>query len=223
MGTAGTADRRGRRARRPSPSCWRTHGVTGRPDSAAAGQAERLYRLAWLFYLGLALAGSLWIGLGLGLRRGGPIPLRLFVDPARWWLDAAVGAAAGLALLACWWALRRLLPAARALEDRLGELLGGLTAPQAVALAALSGFAEELFFRGAVQGAVGWLAASLLFALLHSGPGRELRLWTLFALCAGLLFGALMLWRGNLLAPVVAHFVVNAVNLYRLRGAPVAS
>ena len=192
--------------------------MTGKPDSTAAGQAERLYRLAWLFYLGLALSGSLWIGL-----RRGRIPLRLFVDPARWWLDAAVGAAAGLALLGCWWALRRLLPAARALEDRLGELLGGITAPQAVALAALSGFAEELFFRGAVQGAVGWFAASLLFALLHSGPGRELRLWTLFALCAGLLFGALMLWRGNLLAPVVAHFVVNAVNLYRLRGAPAAS
>jgi membrane protease YdiL (CAAX protease family) len=178
-------------------------------------QAERLYRLAWMFYLGLALAGSLWIGL-----RRGPIPLRLFVDPSRWWLDAAVGAAAGLALLACWEALRRLLPAARGLEELLGQLLGGISAPQAIGLAALSGFAEELFFRGAVQGAVGWLAASLLFALLHSGPGRELRLWTLFALCAGLLFGALMLWRGNLLAPVLAHFVVNAVNLYRLRGTP---
>jgi membrane protease YdiL (CAAX protease family) len=189
--------------------------VSGRPDSTAARQAERLYRLAWLFYLGLALAGSLWIGL-----RRGPIPLRLFVDPSHWWLDAAVGAAAGLALLACWEALRRLLPAARGLEERLGELLGGITAPQAIALAALSGFAEELFFRGAVQGAVGWLAASLLFALLHSGPGRELRLWTLFALCAGLLFGALMLWRGNLLAPALAHFVVNAVNLFRLRGTP---
>lgn len=187
--------------------------MTGRSDSTAARQAERLYRLAWLFYLVLALAGSLWIGL-----RQGRIPLRLFVDPSRWWLDAAMGAAAGGALLACWEALRRLLPAARGLEDRLGELLGGLTAPQAIALAVMSGFSEELFFRGAVQGAVGWLAASLLFALLHSGPGRELRLWTLFALCAGLLFGALMLWRGNLLAPALAHFLVNAVNLYRLRG-----
>jgi len=189
--------------------------VTGRSDSTAARQAERLCRLAWLFYLVLALAGSLWIGL-----RQGRIPLRLFVDPSRWWLDAAVGAAAGGALLACWEALRRLLPAARGLEERLGELLGGLTTPQAIALAALSGFSEELFFRGAVQGAVGWLAASLLFALLHSGPGRELRLWTLFALCAGLLFGTLMLWRGNLLAPALAHFLVNAVNLYRLKEAP---
>ena len=189
--------------------------MTGRSDSTAARQAERPCRLAWLFYLVLALAGSLWIGL-----RQGRIPLRLFVDPSRWWLDAAVGAAAGGALLACWEALRRLLPAARGLEERLGEVLGGLTTPQAIALAALSGFSEELFFRGAVQGAVGWLAASLLFALLHSGPGRELRLWTLFALCAGLLFGTLMLWRGNLLAPALAHFLVNAVNLYRLKEAP---
>jgi membrane protease YdiL (CAAX protease family) len=189
------------------------------PDPAQAPPAGRLYRLAWLFYLCLAIAGSLWIGL-----RRGPIPLRLFLDPARWFLDAAVGAAAGLALLGFWEALRRLLPAQRRLEERLGELLGGLTAPQALALAALSGFAEELFFRGAVQGAVGWLAASLLFALLHSGPGPEFRLWTLFAACAGLLFGALMLWRGNLLAPALAHFLVNAVNLRRLRrgGAPPA-
>jgi uncharacterized protein len=80
----------------------------------------------------------------------------------------------------------------------------------------LSGFAEELFFRGAVQGAIGWLPATLAFALLHTGPGRAFRLWTLFALLAGLLFGALMELRGNLLGPVVAHFLVNAVNLWRL-------
>jgi membrane protease YdiL (CAAX protease family) len=160
----------------------------------------------------LALSGSLWIGLQRGV-----IPLHLFIDPRRWWLDAGAGAAAGLALLGLWQALLALLPLARRLEGRLGELLGGLAAPQALALALLSGFAEELFFRGAVQGAVGMPIASLLFALLHGGPGREFRLWTLFAAGAGLLFGALMLWRGNLLAPVTAHFVVNAVNLHRLR------
>jgi uncharacterized protein len=174
-----------------------------------------LYQAAWLFYLALALAGALWIGL-----RRGVIPLRLFVDPRAWWIDTALGAGAGLALLGFWQALLARLAAARRLEGHLAELLGGLSVPQAVALAAISGFAEELFFRGAVQGAVGWLAASLLFALLHSGPGREFRLWTLFAASAGLLFGALMLWRGNLLAPVVAHFLVNAVNLGRMRGTP---
>lgn len=80
----------------------------------------------------------------------------------------------------------------------------------------LSGFAEELFFRGAVQGSWGFVWATLLFALMHTGPDRAFRLWTLFALLAGALFGGLMLWRGNLLAPVTAHFVVNAVNLRRI-------
>jgi len=195
-------------------------GEPGGPGGSAARAGERLYGLAWLFYLGLALTGSLWIGL-----RRGPIPLRLFLDPAPAHLgaDAAAGAACGLALLAGWQALRRLTPAARGLEDRLGEIVGGLPPSRAVALAAMSGFSEELFFRGAVQGAVGWFAASLLFALLHAGPGPAFRLWTLFALGAGMLFGGLMLWRGNLLAPVLAHFLVNAINLLRLRDPSAAS
>ncbi len=183
-------------------------------DAGAPSAGAQLYRLAWIFYLALALAGSLWIGL-----RQGVIPLGLFVDPRRWWLDAALGAGSGMALLGLWYALIALLPVARRLDDRLGELLGGLAAPQAVGLALLSGFAEELFFRGAVQGAVGMPLACVLFALLHGGPGRELRLWTLFAAGAGLVFGGLMLWRGNLLPPFAAHFVVNAVNLERLRRA----
>ncbi len=95
-------------------------------------------------------------------------------------------------------------------------MLGPLTASEAFGLALLSGFAEELFFRGAVQGQWGFVPATILFALLHSGPGRAFRFWTLFAALAGLLFGGLMVWRGNLLAPVLGHFLVNGVNLRRL-------
>jgi membrane protease YdiL (CAAX protease family) len=171
----------------------------------------RLYRFAWGLYLVLALAGVLWIG-----ARRGIIPLSLFFDVGRWWLDLALGLGSGLLLLAAWWGAERAFPLARELEARLAAALGPLTAAEAVALALLSGFAEELFFRGAVQGTLGWLGATLLFAVLHSGPGRAFRLWSLFALLAGGLFGAVMAWRGNLLAPVVGHFLVNAVNLRRL-------
>jgi membrane protease YdiL (CAAX protease family) len=69
-----------------------------------------------------------------------------------------------------------------------------------------------------LQGTVGLVGATILFGLLHSGPGRELRLWTLFALLAGGVLGLLMQWRGNLLGPVAGHFLVNAVNLRRLAG-----
>jgi membrane protease YdiL (CAAX protease family) len=170
-----------------------------------------LYRLAWAFYLLLAIAGVVWVGW-----REGTIPLALFVDPGGWWIDLPLGLATGAALLAAWEAGRRLLPAAGEVEEALGSLLVGLQRDEVVALAALSGFAEELFFRGAVQGSWGLLPATILFALLHTGRGGALRLWTVFAAIAGLSLGLLMLWRGNLLAPVTAHFLVNAVNLRRL-------
>ncbi len=172
---------------------------------------DQLYRIAWVFYLFLAIGGAIWVG-----ARKGTIRLELFVDPAGWWLDLGLGAAAGGLLLALWQLGLRLLPSASSLEDKLGEMLRGIDTPEVIALALLSGFAEELFFRGAVQGAWGWPLATLLFALLHVGPGAAFRSWTVFAALAGLLFAGLMLWRGNLLAPVVAHALVNAINLGRL-------
>ena len=88
-------------------------------------------------------------------------------------------------LLGLWWMGERVSPLARQLEEQLAAVLGPLTAAEAVSLAVLSGFAEELFFRGAVQGQWGWLAATVLFAVLHTGPGRAFRVWTLFAVVAG--------------------------------------
>lgn len=178
------------------------------PISLAPG---RLYRFAWSLYLFMALAGILWIG-----SRQGRIPLTLFVDPEGWWLDLGLGVGAGLLLLAVWWGAERVFPLARDLEARLANVLGALTASEAIGLALLSGFAEEVFFRGAVQGTLGWAAATVLFGLLHSGPGKAFRLWTAFALLAGLVLGGLMAWRGHLLGPFVGHFLVNAVNLRRL-------
>ena len=148
--------------------------------------------------------------------KNGTIQLDLFLDPGGWWLDLGLGITAGGLLLAVWQVGLRLLPSASALEAKLGEMLRGVDTPEVIALALLSGFAEELFFRGAVQAAWGWPLATLLFALLHVGPGAAFRSWTLFAAIAGLLFAGLMLWRGNLLAPVVAHALVNAINLGRL-------
>jgi membrane protease YdiL (CAAX protease family) len=159
----------------------------------------------------LAVGGAVWIGF-----REGEIPLRLFLDVREWWLDLLLGVGAGLLLLGLWKGAERGSSLARDLEEQLGEALGPLGWQEVIALAVLSGFAEELFFRGAVQEAFGWLPATVLFALLHTGPGRAFRLWTLFALLAGLLFGGLMELRGNLLGPVVAHVLVNAINLWRL-------
>ena len=53
-------------------------------------------------------------------------------------------------------------------------------------------------------------APGILFLLawvpLHLG-------WTVFAIAVGFLFGFLYEWTGNLIAPIAAHTLVNAVNL----------
>lgn len=159
----------------------------------------------------LGVAAVLWIGL-----RQGRIEGSLFFDPRRWWIDAGLGVGCGLALLGLWEIVGRRLDAARRFEALLRGVLGSLDASQAVGLALLSGFAEELFFRGAVQGAWGYGWATALFAALHTGRDRGLWVWTVFALAAGLAFGGLVIWTGNLLPAIVAHVLVNAINLTRL-------
>ena len=169
------------------------------------------YRLAWGFYLALAIAGGIWVS-----AREGGLPATLFLDPRHWWIDLALGVAAGGVLLGLWRLLKTMLTAGALLEQHFAGLLAGMEPGRTVALAALSGFSEELFFRGAVQGQWGLLPASLLFGVLHTGPGAPFRLWTVFATLAGFALGGLAQWRGNLLASIVAHFVLNAVNLRRL-------
>lgn len=166
---------------------------------------------AWIFYLVLAVGGIVWIGL-----RQGQIGLALFVDTERWPVDLGLGLGAGAVLSGGWELGRRFMPQARAIETQFAEILGPLTTSEAVALAVLSAIAEEFFFRGAVQGAWGLVPAALLFTVLHVGPGRELRLWTVFAAVAGLLLGILVVWRETLMAAIIAHALVNGIGLSRL-------
>lgn len=188
-------------------------GETPDPEQIAPS-GERLVRLAWWLYLAMAVAGLVWMGL-----RDGGLPWETFVDlstPAGPWLDLAWGVGGGLALLAFWQVGRRLSKRARELEETLGALLSGITPADAVVLALISGIGEELFFRGALQGTIGLLWATVLFALVHTGPGPAFRLWTLFAAVAGLVLGLLVVHRGTLLPAIVGHALVNGVNLWRL-------
>lgn len=184
--------------------------MSGSPE-APPSRSPSLYRVAWFFYLVLAVAGLVWLG-----AREGRIGLSLFVVAGSWWLDLALGLGAAALLLALWWMLERLSAEARDLEAELSRLVAGLTRGEGLALALISALAEELFFRGALQGAVGLLPAAFLFALLHGGPGKSFRLWALFALLAALVLGVLVRERGALGSAIVAHAAVNALQLARL-------
>ena len=174
-------------------------------------QAGDFFKAAWLFYLILAVAGVIW----LGLHRG-DIELAAFFGRATWPRDAGLGLLSGAFLIGSWEGGRRIFPAMAELESLIGAAIGPIERGQVLVLALLSGFAEELFFRGAVLSSWGPVIATLLFALVHSGPGKAFRWWTLFALFAGGLFAGLTVFTGNLLAAIVGHVLVNSVNLWRL-------
>lgn len=170
-----------------------------------------MFQVAWFFYLILATSAILW----LGWARNG-LEIGIFLDPQSWWIDGVLGLLAG-GFLVCLWRLGSYFVAEmRVVESYLADHLGTLDRPMVISLAIISGFSEELFFRGAVQTSFGWIVATLLFALVHSGPHRAFRWWTLFALIAGLLFSGLTLLRGNLLAAILGHITVNGINLWLL-------
>ena len=173
---------------------------------------ERLVRLGLAFYavlFGLAFA---WRRLG----QGESLWLATPDSEVRWLRDAALGLAAAAALIAGSAWLTRRVAAGERLARALAETIGPLRPGQAWALALASGIGEEALFRGALQPVAGLWLASFVFALAHFVPRRELLLWSVFSLVAGLLLGGLFDATGNLLAPTVAHVVVNGVNLNRL-------
>jgi uncharacterized protein len=171
----------------------------------------RLLRLAVIVYgllTAIALAWNGWAG-----RPWAYLDVAAAARGIDWGRDLGLGLATAVGVIAVsqWITARTRWGADLAVE--LARALGPLTRFECAALAALSGFAEEVFFRGALQPRLGWLGASVLFGLAHFAPRRELWPWTGFALVAGLLLGGLFAATGNLVAPIAAHAAINAVNL----------
>jgi membrane protease YdiL (CAAX protease family) len=172
-----------------------------------------LVPLALALYAVMAAAAVAWRLLSDGqspfLAAGGvPVP-----EGGQLLQHALLGMLAGGGLVAAsrlWTLYTRM---GRVLAEHLAAILGPLSGAQVVVLALASGLGEEVFFRGALQPRVGLVIASLLFGLAHLVPRRELLAWAGFAVLAGLLLGALFECTGNLLAPALAHVVVNGVNL----------
>jgi membrane protease YdiL (CAAX protease family) len=127
--------------------------------------------------------------------------------------DLLVGGLAAAALVALSRGVTRTTRWGDLLGRSLAELIGRRSAADCVVLGLASGVAEEALFRGLLQPWLGYVGASLVFGLAHFVPRRELWPWTGFAVVAGLVLGALFALTGNLVAPVVAHFCINAVNL----------
>jgi len=171
--------------------------------------------------VGYALLASLAIALALALRDEMP-----WTHPAPWLqldLLPALGLSAGLGLTLAGVVVTgtRLTVArftwAQQLHRELRPVAQGLTLGRIVVIAFFSSLGEELLFRGLLQPWLGLLLSSLLFGLAHQHPGRSRWVWAGWAFVVGLAFGAIFELTGSLVGALVAHAVINAVNLVYLR------
>ena len=80
-----------------------------------------------------------------------------------------------------------------------------------LAIALSAGIVEETFFRGFLQPRIGIFASTALFAMAHLSYDQPLMLVGITLL--SLFYGALVKWRQNVVAAVVAHFLFDAIQL----------
>ena len=149
--------------------------------------------------------GAIWLGLGQFER------------------DVVVGAVLGLLFVG----LSRLISArflwAKRIDDDFAPFFREQSSLSLTLLALSSSLAEEIIFRGWLQNLIGFIAASVIFGLLHMPPKREHWPWTLSALTMGFVLGGVYEWRGAVTAPFITHFTINYFNLHALARRPLTS
>jgi membrane protease YdiL (CAAX protease family) len=181
-------------------------------------------------FIALFYGGMLALGLLIGWWAALPWPWAL--DAQTWSLPIQLlnGASiAAVTVILSRWASAR-FEWASALDEAMRKALGARTLPQIVWMALASGVGEEWLFRGALQPLIarwldspvaGCLLVALLFGVMHIGqPLRVYWPWTVMACVMGVVLGGVTLVSGSFIAAVVAHMLINAVNLRALTRAP---
>lgn len=170
--------------------------------------------LALAIYTPMALAGAVWAYASRGsilTPAHGP-----WLSPNTT-LSGVLGGVLALALAAATVALTRVLVArtrwAKNLHLTLRAALGDLTPGRMLFLSLLSAVSEELLFRSALEPVLGLFASSLVFGLVHVSSRETYLSWSLWAAIMGLCFGLLFEASGTLIAPILAHALINYENM----------
>jgi membrane protease YdiL (CAAX protease family) len=188
---------------------------------AWAAKQLSVANMAGRIAVGYALLASLATALALALREGVP-----WIHPRPWLalgpaaalaVSTGVGLGAGAAVVAATRLSVASFSWAQRLHLDLRPIAHGLRPWQIALIAGFSSLGEELLFRGLLQPWLGLLPTAVLFGVLHQLPGPTRWVWVSWALAVGLLLGTIFAATGSLLGPVIAHALVNAVNLAFLR------
>jgi membrane protease YdiL (CAAX protease family) len=134
-------------------------------------------------------------------------------------VSAGLGALVAAATIAATRVLVRRTRWGRALHADLRPVVHDSSDVALVLVALSSGIGEEILFRGLLLPAVGVVASSLAFGVVHQVRGRARWAWMLWATVMGLAFGLVFRVTGSLVGPMIAHVAINAVNLRLLRDA----
>ncbi|UJR81028.1 CPBP family intramembrane glutamic endopeptidase [Sandaracinus amylolyticus] len=166
----------------------------------------------------VAYAVTIIVALGLGLALGRPMIVRhpsAIVDlgGAASVVSIGLGLVVGMITIMSTRSLLARTRWAKALRSELKTFVEGASGAQLVLLGLASGVAEELLFRGALQPALGYVVTSIGFGLLHLAPRRDLVPWTAWAVVMGFVLGGIYELTGALEGPIVAHVLINVVNL----------
>ena len=134
--------------------------------------------------------------------------------------DAGVSLALGLGFAAIVCGVTELLLRKtawlRRMRQEFRSFVGGATSRDILILAFASSIAEESLFRGALQPWLGLWLTSFLFAAVHVVPTRALMAWSVWAGIVGLALGLIAQETNSLLGPLLAHGLINAINLRRI-------
>lgn len=186
--------------------------------SDSSGEGKKFIILAVVFYGAMALVGGVWYRIAAGgsvlhylspaerLRPGGEFGLLAAAFLASMVFDTAGPRYSKV--------LRRFQQSLRGVLDPLGSLGQG----EILTLSILSGLGEEILFRGALQHSLGFVPATILFALSHYPLKRDMWVWPIYALCMGAVLGTLRILGGDIWSAVLLHASVNFVSLYLLAG-----
>jgi membrane protease YdiL (CAAX protease family) len=142
----------------------------------------------------------------------------LFGESAPTALGMGYGVGAGVAVVVLCHVAYLVSKAVRRASDMIGRFFGPVTPLQAVWLALISGFVEEIGFRGALWPHLGLVGSALFFGLCHTIPVRALAGYPVFAFFAGLILGLLRDATGSVWPAVACHVTINALNIAWLGG-----